>query len=74
MSTIATQLNWAPSYVINDLYRRFVRRDAGERDLVRLSRTTTLLMMCCRSCSRRCSTRSRGMAFIIEAGRAWVSC
>ena len=28
MSTIATQLNWGASYLVNDFYRRFVRRDA----------------------------------------------
>ena len=27
MSTIGTQLNWGASYVVNDFYRRFVRRD-----------------------------------------------
>src|SRR6266568_425686 len=29
MSTIATQLNWGASYLVNDFYRRFVRRDAS---------------------------------------------
>src|SRR2546425_5266436 len=29
MSTIATQLNWGASYLVNDFYRRFVRRDAA---------------------------------------------
>src|SRR5207302_1322732 len=33
MSTIATQLNWGASYLVNDFYRRFVRRDAGEPPL-----------------------------------------
>ena len=28
MSTIGTQLNWGASYVVNDFYRRFLRRDA----------------------------------------------
>src|SRR5256714_11979302 len=30
MSTIATQLNWGASYLVNDFYRRFVRREASE--------------------------------------------
>ena len=30
MSTIATQLNWGASYLINDFYRRFVNGSAGE--------------------------------------------
>src|SRR3989454_1033855 len=35
MSTIATQLNWGASYLVNDCYRRFLRRDATERHYVR---------------------------------------
>src|SRR5437588_10478445 len=34
MSTIATQLNWGASYLVNDFYRRFVRRDARESHYV----------------------------------------
>ncbi len=45
MSTIATQLNWGTSYVINDFYRRFVRREASEKHFVAVSRATTLLVM-----------------------------
>jgi Na+/proline symporter len=33
-STIATQMNWGSSYLINDLYRRFMVRDATERHYV----------------------------------------
>ena len=29
MSTIATQLNWGASYLINDFYRRFVNDTAS---------------------------------------------
>src|SRR2546427_1761904 len=36
MSTIGTQLNWGASYVVNDVYRRFVRRGASEPGEVRL--------------------------------------
>jgi SSS family solute:Na+ symporter len=45
MSTIATQLNWGSSYVINDFYRRFVRRDGSEQHYVWASRVTTILLM-----------------------------
>ncbi|MBI4545036.1 MAG: sodium:proline symporter, partial [Gemmatimonadetes bacterium] len=41
MSTIATQLNWGASYLMNDLYLRFVRPDAGARRLVLISRLAT---------------------------------
>src|SRR5256885_1687989 len=45
MSTIGTQLNWGASYVINDFYRRFVVRHAGERHYVIASQVVTLLLM-----------------------------
>src|SRR5213593_2538616 len=45
MSTVGTQLNWGASYVINDFYRRFVRRRAGERHYVVASQIVTLLLM-----------------------------
>ena len=35
MSTVSTQLNWGTSYLVNDVYGRFVRPEAGERELVR---------------------------------------
>src|SRR2546427_10194349 len=41
MSTIATQLNWGASYLVNDFYRRFVRRDASEPHYVLASRLAT---------------------------------
>ena len=45
MSTIGTQLNWGASYVINDFYRRFVKRDGGERHYVIASQLATVLLM-----------------------------
>ncbi len=44
MSTIASQLNWGTSYLINDFYRRFVRRRADERHYVFISRIGIILM------------------------------
>jgi len=44
MSTIATQLNWGASYLVNDCYRRFLRRDATERHYVRASQVATVLL------------------------------
>src|SRR6185295_2517469 len=41
MSTQATQMNWGSSYLINDLYRRFVRKGASERHYVLASRLAT---------------------------------
>ena len=45
MSTIGTQLNWGASYVINDFYRRFVRREANEKHYVIASQVVTVLLM-----------------------------
>jgi len=45
MSTISTHLNWGASYVTHDVYRRFVRPQASERQLVRVGRLTTVLLM-----------------------------
>lgn len=45
MSTIATQLNWGSSYVMNDLYRRFMKPAADEKHYVSVSRVFTLLLM-----------------------------
>ena len=38
MSTVDTHLNWGTSYLVNDVYRRFIRPDASQRELVRVSR------------------------------------
>jgi Na+/proline symporter len=45
MSTIATQLNWGTSYIINDFYRRFISKKKDEKHYVLSSRVTTLLLM-----------------------------
>jgi len=45
MSTISTQLNWGTSYIVNDVYRRFVQPDGTERHYVWISRITTIALM-----------------------------
>ncbi len=44
MSTVATQLNWGASYLVNDFYRRFIRRQASARHYVVASRLATLFI------------------------------
>ncbi len=44
MSTISTQLNWGTSYLVNDLYRRFLVRGRGERHYVSAARWTTFAL------------------------------
>jgi hypothetical protein len=43
-STILTHLNWGSSYLVHDFYRRFIRRDAGERHYVNAGRVCTGLL------------------------------
>jgi Na+/proline symporter len=45
MSTISTHLNWGSSYVVNDVYRRFVKPEATEKELVRVGRFSTITLM-----------------------------
>jgi solute:Na+ symporter, SSS family len=45
MSTLGTQLNWGASYVINDLYRRFIYRDKSEKHYVLVSRLATVFIL-----------------------------
>ncbi|MBI4877283.1 MAG: Na+:solute symporter [Acidobacteria bacterium] len=44
MSTIATQLNWGASYLVNDFYRRFFKTGADERHYVRVSQWATVFL------------------------------
>lgn len=45
MSTISTQLNWGASYIVNDFWLRFIRPNAGQRELVALGRAMTVVLM-----------------------------
>jgi SSS family solute:Na+ symporter len=44
LSTIDTQLNWGASYLINDFYRRFLKRDGSEKHYVRASIVATIII------------------------------
>jgi SSS family solute:Na+ symporter len=45
VSTISTHLNWGTSYLVHDLYRRFVNTTATERHYVAVGRLVTALLM-----------------------------
>jgi SSS family solute:Na+ symporter len=45
MSTVGTQLNWGCSYLVNDLYKRFLVRNSTEQHYVRVSRVITVLLV-----------------------------
>jgi solute:Na+ symporter, SSS family len=44
MSTVGTQLNWGASYLVNDFYKRFLRRHESEAHYVNVSRATTVFL------------------------------
>ncbi len=56
VSTIATHLNWGTSYLVHDLYRRFLRTDATERHYVMVGRIVTALLM----------LAAAGLTFVLE--------
>ncbi len=45
MSTLSTHLNWGASYAVNDFYKRFIKPEASERELVTMGRIFTLFIM-----------------------------
>lgn len=44
MSTVDTHINWGSSYLTNDIYRRFINKNASEKDLVGFSRWMVVLI------------------------------
>jgi Na+/proline symporter len=45
MSTISTLLNWGASYLVNDVYRRFLRPQATDAHYVLIGRLATLVIL-----------------------------
>lgn len=45
MSTIDTHVNWGSSYLVNDVYKRFLNPQATPRQLVKAGRFTTVLVL-----------------------------
>ncbi|MDP4694421.1 MAG: hypothetical protein NWS00_07715, partial [Opitutales bacterium] len=44
ISTISTLFNWGSSYLVNDVYRRFMNPNANEKNYVFIARILTILM------------------------------
>jgi SSS family solute:Na+ symporter len=62
MSTNSTQLNWGAAYLVNDGYRRFLKKDGSERHYVRASQAATVLL----------TGISAGVTFYMDSiGGAW---
>ena len=45
MSTMSTQLNLGASYLVNDFYHRFIKKDASEKQLVTAGRLFTVVSL-----------------------------
>ncbi len=69
MSTIATQLNWSSSYIVNDFYRRFLVRQRNEKHYVTVSKVATLgLMVLGASVSYLMQTVAGGWDMLVNIG------
>jgi len=44
MSTVSTSINWGASFITNDLYRRFIKPDATQPELVLVGRLSSVLV------------------------------
>jgi SSS family solute:Na+ symporter len=44
MSTLSTHLNWGASYVMNDIYMRFINKTASQNHYILVSRICTLIL------------------------------
>jgi Na+/proline symporter len=68
-STIETHLNWGTSYLVHDLYRRFLRPDRDERHYVLVGRLTTAgLMVCAALMTYALSTAKDAFDLILSIG------
>jgi Na+/proline symporter len=69
MSTVATQLNWGSSYLVEDFYRRFVKKDASEAHYVNASRLATIfLVVAAALVSMQLQSVSEGWKIVLELG------
>jgi Na+/proline symporter len=44
MSTVGTHLNWGASYLVNDFYKRFLKKDGTQKHYVAVSRAATVFL------------------------------
>jgi len=69
MSTVATQLNWGSSYLVEDFYRRFVKKGASEAHYVNASRLATIFLVVAAAwVSMQLQSVSEGWKIVLELG------
>ena len=69
MSTIDTHLNWAASYIINDIYKRFFKPDESESHYVLVGKiSTAILMVMAAFTAMKMQSISKAWEFIFSMG------
>jgi len=69
VSTIVTHLNWGTSYLVHDLYRRFMKPDATEKHYVFVGRLVTAgLMLAASALTFVIDTASTGFTLLLSIG------
>ena len=69
MSTISSQFNWGASYLVNDLYLRFINPTTDVKKQIRVSRIATFLLGLAGLLVTRGMTSISGVwSFMLEAG------
>ena len=69
MSTISTHLNWGASYIVDDVYRRFVAPDRAEKDYVRVARVSTVALIVLSSfVGLQLETAVQGFQILLQIG------
>ncbi len=77
MSTVDTHLNLGASYLVNDVYRRFINRNGSDRHYVWVSRVMILLLLLiCVAVSMNMKSIAKAWIFILTftsgAGLTWI--
>jgi Na+/proline symporter len=69
VSTMVTHLNWGSSYLVHDLYRRFLKPGAGEKHYVAAGRVATAgLMVAAAAITYVVDTASQGFQLLLSIG------
>ncbi len=69
MSTVATQLNWGSSYLVEDFYRRFLKKNGSESHYVNASRLATVfLVIAAALVALKLGSVSAGWKIVLELG------
>jgi hypothetical protein len=69
MSTVATQLNWGSSYLVEDFYRRFLKKNGSEAHYVNASRLATVfLVIAAALVALQLASVSAGWKIVLELG------